>query len=62
MADIAALVEELSKLTVLEAADLAKALEEAWACRLPPLLPWLLPAGGGEAALLLKRRPNSTSS
>ena len=30
MADIAKLVEELSKLTVLEAADLAKALEEAW--------------------------------
>ena len=30
MADIAALVVELSKLTVLEAADLAKALEEAW--------------------------------
>jgi len=30
MADIAALVAELSKLTVLEAADLAKALEEAW--------------------------------
>ncbi len=30
MADIAKLVEVLSKLTVLEAADLAKALEEAW--------------------------------
>ena len=30
MADIAKLVEELSQLTVLEAADLAKALEEAW--------------------------------
>jgi len=30
MADIAQLVEDLSKLTVLEAADLAKALEEAW--------------------------------
>ncbi|MDP3673944.1 MAG: 50S ribosomal protein L7/L12 [Novosphingobium sp.] len=30
MADIAKLVEELSKLTVLEAADLAKALEEKW--------------------------------
>jgi large subunit ribosomal protein L7/L12 len=30
MADIANLVTELSKLTVLEAADLAKALEEAW--------------------------------
>lgn len=30
MADIAKLVEELSQLTVLEAAELAKALEEAW--------------------------------
>ncbi len=30
MADIANLVAELSKLTVLEAADLAKALEAAW--------------------------------
>ena len=30
MADIANLVAELSKLTVLEEADLAKALEEAW--------------------------------
>ena len=30
MADVAKLVEELSKLTVMEAADLAKALEEAW--------------------------------
>ena len=30
MADIAKLVEELGKLTVLEAAELAKALEEEW--------------------------------
>lgn len=30
MADIAKIVEDLSKLTVLEAAELAKALEEAW--------------------------------
>jgi large subunit ribosomal protein L7/L12 len=30
MTDIAKLVEDLSKLTVLEAADLAKALEEKW--------------------------------
>lgn len=30
MADIAKLVEELSKLTVLEAAELATALEDAW--------------------------------
>jgi large subunit ribosomal protein L7/L12 len=30
MADLAKIVEELSKLTVLEAADLAKMLEEKW--------------------------------
>ena len=30
MADIAKIVEDLSSLTVLEAAELAKALEEAW--------------------------------
>jgi len=30
MADTAALVEELSKLTVIEAADLVKKLEEKW--------------------------------
>ena len=30
MADIEKLVEQLSSLTVLEAADLAKALEEKW--------------------------------
>ena len=30
MADIAKIVEELSTLTVMEAAELAKALEEAW--------------------------------
>jgi len=30
MADIAKIVEDLSQLTVMEAAELAKALEEAW--------------------------------
>ena len=30
MADIAKLVEDLSALTVMEAAELAKALEETW--------------------------------
>ena len=30
MADLSKLVDELSKLTVLEAADLAKQLEEKW--------------------------------
>ena len=50
MADIAALVDELSKLTVLEAADLAKALEEAWGVSAAAAVAVAAPAGGGEAA------------
>ena len=61
MSKIEKLVEELSSLTVMEAADLAKLLEEKWgvsaaapvaaaAARLPPLPP--LPP---------RKRPNSRS-
>ena len=51
MADIAKLVEELSKLTVLEAADLAKALEEAWGVSAAAAVAVAAaPATGGEAA------------
>jgi len=51
MADIAKLVEDLSKLTVLEAADLAKALEEAWGVSAAAAVAVAGPAaGGGEAA------------
>jgi large subunit ribosomal protein L7/L12 len=50
MADIANLVEELSKLTVLEAADLAKALEERWGVSAAAAVAVAAPAGGGEAA------------
>src|SRR5919107_1321641 len=50
MADIAKLVEELSKLTVLEAAELAKALEEAWGVSAAAAVAVAAPAGGGEAA------------
>ncbi|MBH0111659.1 MULTISPECIES: 50S ribosomal protein L7/L12 [Novosphingobium] len=51
MADIAKLVEELSQLTVLEAADLAKALEEAWGVSAAAAVAVAGPAaGGGEAA------------
>jgi large subunit ribosomal protein L7/L12 len=51
MADIAKLVEELSKLTVLEAADLAKALEEAWGVSAAAAVAVAAaPAGGGTAA------------
>ena len=50
MADIAKLVEELSKLTVLEAADLAKALEEAWGVSAAAAVAVAGPAAGGGAA------------
>ncbi len=47
MADIKALVEELSKLTVLEAAELAKALEEEWGVSAAAAVAVAGPAGGG---------------
>jgi large subunit ribosomal protein L7/L12 len=51
MADIQKLVDELSKLTVLEAADLAKALEEAWGVSAAAAVAVAAaPAGGGAAA------------
>jgi len=49
MADIAKLVEELSKLTVLEAADLAKALEEAWGVSAAAAVAVAAPAAAGDA-------------
>ncbi|MES2698186.1 MAG: 50S ribosomal protein L7/L12 [Pseudomonadota bacterium] len=51
MADIAKLVEELSKLTVLEAADLAKALEEAWGVSAAAAVAVAGPAAGPAAAV-----------
>jgi len=51
MADIANLVEELSKLTVLEAADLVKKLEEKWGVSAAaPVAVAAAPAAGGAAA------------
>ena len=47
MADIAKLVEDLSKLTVLEAADLAKALEDAWGVSAAAAVAVAAPAAGG---------------
>ena len=49
MADIAKLVDQLSELTVLEAADLAKALEEKWGVSAAAAVA-AAPAGGGGAA------------
>ena len=50
MADINTLVEQLSELTVLEAADLAKALEEKWGVSAAAAVAVAGPAGGGAAA------------
>ena len=50
MADINALVDQLSELTVLEAADLAKALEEKWGVSAAAAIAVAGPAAGGGAA------------
>ena len=50
MADLDKLVDELSKLTVLEAAELSKKLEEVWgvSAAAPVAVAAAAPAGGGE--------------
>jgi large subunit ribosomal protein L7/L12 len=51
MADLAKLVDDLSSLTVLEAADLAKMLEEKWGVSAAAAVAVAAgPAGGGAAA------------
>ncbi len=50
MADIQKIVEDLSKLTVLEAAELATALEEAWGVSAAAAVAVAAPAAGGGAA------------
>ena len=46
MADLQKLVDELSKLTVLEAAELSKKLEEAWGVSAAAAVAVAAPAGG----------------
>ncbi len=50
MADLQKLVEELSKLTVLEAAELSKKLEEAWGVSAAAPVAVAAAAGGAAAA------------
>ncbi len=50
MADLNKIVEELSTLTVLEAADLAKLLEEKWGVSAAAAVAVAGPAAGGAAA------------
>jgi large subunit ribosomal protein L7/L12 len=50
MADIQSLVDQLSELTVMQAAELAKALEERWGVSAAAAVAVAGPAGGGGAA------------
>jgi large subunit ribosomal protein L7/L12 len=50
MADLNKIVEQLSALTVMEAADLAKKLEETWGVSAAAPVAMAMPAGGAEAA------------
>jgi large subunit ribosomal protein L7/L12 len=61
MADLANLVEELSKLTVLEAAELSKMLEEKWGVSAAaPVAVAAAPAAGGGAAAAAEEQTEFT--
>jgi large subunit ribosomal protein L7/L12 len=63
MADLAKIVDDLSSLTVLEAAELSKLLEEKWGVSAAAPVAVAAAAGGAPPLLLRsKRRPSSTSS
>ena len=49
MTDLSKIVEDLSKLTVLEAAELSKLLEEKWGVSAAAPVAMAMPAGGGAA-------------
>jgi large subunit ribosomal protein L7/L12 len=50
MTDLSKIVEDLSKLTVLEAAELSKLLEEKWGVSAAAPVAMAMPAGGGAGA------------
>jgi large subunit ribosomal protein L7/L12 len=50
MTDLTKIVDDLSKLTVLEAAELSKLLEEKWGVSAAAPVAMAMPAGGGGAA------------
>jgi large subunit ribosomal protein L7/L12 len=50
MADLSKIVEDLSSLTVLEAAELSKLLEEKWGVSAAAPVAMAMPAGGGVGA------------
>ncbi len=61
MADLSRLVDELSSLTVLEAAELSKLLEEKWGVSAAaPVAAVAAPAGGGAAAAPVEEQTEFT--
>jgi large subunit ribosomal protein L7/L12 len=62
MADLTKLVDELSTLTVLEAAELSKMLEEKWgvSAAAPVAVAAAVPAGGGAAAAPVEEQTEFT--
>jgi large subunit ribosomal protein L7/L12 len=61
MTDLSKLVDELSKLTVLEAAELSKLLEEKWGVSAAaPVAAAAAPAGGGTAAAPVEEQTEFT--
>jgi len=60
MADLSKLVNELSSLTVLEAAELAKLLEEKWGVSAAAAVAVAAPGGGGAAAAPVEEKTEFT--
>ena len=56
MADIEKIAEDLSNLTVLEAAELATLLEEKWGVSAAAPMAMAMPAGGGDAGGLAEEK------
>jgi large subunit ribosomal protein L7/L12 len=60
MADLSKLVDELSGLTVLEAAELAKLLEDKWGVSAAAAVAIAAPGGGGAAAAPVEEKTEFT--
>ena len=60
MADLSKIVDELSTLTVLEAAELSKLLEEKWGVSAAAAVAVAAPAGGGAAAAPVEEQTEFT--
>ena len=60
MADLSKLVDQLSSLTVLEAAELAKLLEEKWGVSAAAAVQVAVPGGGGAVAAPVEEKTEFT--